>query len=185
MHHPLCQHETGAQRLARPSQHRVPVPCLAFDKAVRRLGAIAQQIRAEILRHLVGDRPGRVGHRVDHRVGEPGERHARRVDNVYLRVPFPGDFLGERGGRDGKDAANGRPDWLTVEQQWQTARPGLAHLRLGVETFTQCRACAAPRRLARVERLVFEDLSENVAHQNCVIVRRSTGSGAAGPGAAS
>ena len=84
----------------------------------------------------------------------------------------------------GERAANRRPDRLAVEQQREAARPGLADMRPGVETLTQCRARAAPRRLARIERLVFEDLGENVAHQNYVIVRRSKGSGAAGPWAA-
>jgi hypothetical protein len=54
-------------------------------------------------------------------------------------------------------------------------------MRPGVETFTQSRACAASRRLARVERLVSKDLSENVAHQNDVIVRRNKGASVAAP----
>ncbi len=67
-----------------------------FNQAFRRMRAIAQQVRAEILRHLVGDRPGRIRHRVDHRIGKPGERHARRVDKFHLRVPLVGDFSGQR-----------------------------------------------------------------------------------------
>jgi hypothetical protein len=56
MHDALPQHEAGAQRVACPGQDRIPVPRLRFDKAVRRLGAIAQQIGTEILHHLIGDR---------------------------------------------------------------------------------------------------------------------------------
>ena len=54
-----------------------------------------------------------------------------------------------------------------------------ADMRAGVESLAQLRPRAAARRLARIERLVFEDLGENVAHQNSVIVRRKNGGGTA------
>ena len=55
-------------------------------------------------------------------------------------------------------------------------------MRLAVEPLAQRGARAAACRVARVEWLVFEDLSENVAHQNDVIVRRNKGASVASPG---
>ena len=65
---------------------------------------------------------------------------------------------------------------LPSSSQRERARRGLADMRRLVESLAQGRARAAARRLARVERLVFEDFGENVAHQNnYVIVRRKKG----------
>ena len=52
------QHEARAEFLMRPGQHRVPMLRLPRHQSRRRLGAIAQQIGAEIFRHLVGHRRG-------------------------------------------------------------------------------------------------------------------------------
>ncbi len=182
MHDALRQHETGAGRRPRPGQHRIPRADLACDQPFRRRGAIAQQIRAEIFRHLLGHRVRHIRHRVDHRVGEPRQRHARRVDQRRLRVPLLGDFFRERGGRGGKRTARRRLDRFAVKQQREAAVRGLADMRLAIEPLSQCGARAAACRLARVERLVFKDLSENVAHQNDVIVRRNKGASVAAPG---
>ncbi len=166
----------------RPGQHRIPSLRLPLDQAGRRRGAIAQQIRTEILRHLAGHRLRRIRHRVDHRIGEPGERHARRIDQLGLRVPLSRDRLCKRCRRCCECAPRRRLYRLTIKQQREAARLGFAHMRLAVESLAQFRPRATARRLARVEGLVFENLSENIAHQDHVIVRRNKGGRAADPG---
>src|ERR1035441_5431050 len=71
--------------------------------------------------------------------------------------------------------ATGWPGWS------QEAGLGFADMRLAVESLAQFRPRTAARRLARVERLVFEDLGENLTHQDHVIVRRNKGGSAARP----
>ncbi len=88
MHDALRQHETRAEGLMRPGEHRVPALRLALDQAGRRLGAVEQQIAAEIVFDLGGDRLRPLGHRIDHRIGQPRQRHARRIDDLGLRIPF-------------------------------------------------------------------------------------------------
>ena len=101
VHDALRQHEARAEPFARPGQHRVPGLRLLLDQAGGRFGAIEQQISAKIFCDLVCDRLRRFADRVDHRIGEPRERHARRIDHVGLRIPFRGDGLreGARGRR--------------------------------------------------------------------------------------
>ena len=43
------------------------------------------------------------------------------------------------------------------------------------ESLAQLRPRATARRLSRVERLIFKNLGENIAHQNHVIVHRNKG----------
>ena len=125
------------------------------------------------MRHLVRHRFCMLHHRVDHRIGEPRERHARRVDHVYLRIPFLRDFLGERARRGSERALCRCAHRLVVEQDWVTIT--LAHrfadMRLAIEALAQDRAPAAARRLPRVVRLVFENLGKNITHEARVIVR--------------
>jgi hypothetical protein len=116
------------------------------------------------------------------RVGEPGERHARRIDHVGLRVPLIRDRLCKRCRRCCECAPRRGFYRLAIEQQREAAGLGLADMRLAVESLAQFRPRATARRLARIERLVFENLGKNVAHQNRVIVRRNKGGSAAGPG---
>ena len=96
MHNTLCHYETRAEHLACPVEHRIPTPRLLVDKSARRLGAIKQHIGGEIPSDLVGNGLWRLADRVDHRIGEPGERHSARVDHIGLRIPFRRQGLRER-----------------------------------------------------------------------------------------
>ena len=92
-HHAFAEHEARAERLARPGEHRVPVLRLLGDEPLRRVGAIADEIGAEIFRDFLGDRLGVRRDAVDDRVGKPRERHGGGIDALALRVPFGGDRL--------------------------------------------------------------------------------------------
>ena len=167
MHHAFGEHEARAERVARPVHHRVPVPALQRDQAIGLRRAIEQHVGAEIVLDLGGDRRGRRRHAVDDRVGEPRERHGRRIDHLLLRAPFGGDRLRERL-RPARPAACAR----ACAPRGRRAAPGsrprcvLAGRGLLVEPRAQLRAHVAPRRLHRIERLVGENVLENVAHRS-------------------
>jgi len=114
-----------------------------------------------------------LGHCVDHRIGEPRERHPRRIDDLFLRVPFLREVFGQ-GFRRGRECTACRGfDRLAIEQDRETGalvRPDMHFLE---EAIAQIRAAALTRRHHRIERLVFENLGENVPHHDTVIVRRN------------
>ena len=120
MHDAFGQHKSRAELLARPIDNRVPMLLLACDQTGRRRGAIEQQVGAQVFFNLGRDRLRRGRNAVDDRVGEPGERHHRRVDPVLLRVPFDGQSLGQHPRRRGQVPPRGRPHRPAVEQHRQS-----------------------------------------------------------------
>ena len=118
---PAASTKRAPSFVARPCEHRIPVPRLPRDQTRRRVGAIEQQIGAEIFRDLLRHRRRRIGDRVDDRVGEPRQRHRGRIDHVALRVPFRRDRFGERARRRGQRAARRRSHRLAVEQDREAA----------------------------------------------------------------
>ena len=125
---------------------------------------------ADIL-DLVGNRPRRVAHRIDDGVGQPCQRHARRMDHVALRIPFAGDCFGKFVCRRVQRAPRRRFNRFPVEQD----RTALTDMRGFVEPLAQIRPQGVAHRFNRVQRLVFEYLGKYVAHQVIVIVRRNNG----------
>ena len=129
------------------------------------------QIGSQIFLDLVGNGPWRVAHRIDNGVGQPCQRHARRIDDVALRIPFARDCFGKFACRRIQYAPRRRLNRFPVEQD----RTALTDMRGFVEPLAQIRPPAAPHRFNRVKRLVFEYLGKYVAHQMIVIVRRNNG----------
>ena len=122
VHHPLRQHEARAERVARPGEHRVPCAGLPCNKPLRSFGAIAQEIGGEKLRARRRPlRPDRDA--VDDGVGEPRQRHPRRVDDVALRLPFGRERLRQRARGRGERAARGRPHRTAVEKDAERPSP--------------------------------------------------------------
>src|SRR6185437_17181220 len=89
------------------------------------------------------------------------------------------DGLGQRPARRGERASRRRLDRLAVKQQRKLLAGLITDVGALIKSFAQLRPRAAPRRLARIERLVFENLGENLSHRIHVIVRRNTGGTAA------
>ena len=84
---------------------------------------------------------------IDDRIGEPRQRHPRRIDQSLLRVPFGGERLGQRSGRRGEDAAPRGAHRFAVELHGMTAGHGRGR-RPGVETPPQRRPHGAAHRLS-------------------------------------
>ena len=120
-HHALAQHEARAERVARPGDQRVPMLRLALDQPVRAAGAIADQIGAEELGDLGLHRVGRIGDAVDDGIGEPRERHRRRIDELALRLPFVRQRLRQRLRGRRQRPARRRPHRPAVEQHGVSA----------------------------------------------------------------
>ena len=138
----------------------------------RRVGAIEQEVGAEICDDLLGDRVLRRADAVDDGIGQPGERHARRVDHVALRLPLGRERLGER-------SASARPARRAPACAPACRRAAIAppQPRRAEEAPPQLRPQAAARRLGGIERLMGEDLFEHVAHGQChVCLRQPFGS---------
>ena len=97
----------SARRVFRRAHSTIGSQCCRWlaTRAVRPGGAIEQQVGAEVFLDLGRDRCGRRRNAVDDRVGEPGERHRRRVDLVLLRVPFRGQRLRQLAHRRGQQGA--------------------------------------------------------------------------------
>ena len=117
----------------------------------------------KIFLDLGGDRSGRGHHAIDDRIGEACERHRRRIDLVALGIPFRGQRLSQLARRRGQRPPRGRPHRPAVEQHREAFRP-FADRHRPVEPRPELRAHVSPRGLARVERLVLENLLENVPH---------------------
>ena len=84
---PSRQHEARTEIIARPVEHRIPSSaCRSTRPPGRRRDRTGDRSRG-ILR---SPRPpaAALGHAVDDRIGEPRQRHARRIDHVCLRIPF-------------------------------------------------------------------------------------------------
>jgi signal transduction histidine kinase len=161
--HAFTQDEARPKGIARPGEDRIPVLRLLADQAVGIAGAIADEIRAEIFRDLLRDRRGIRRDTVDDRIGEPRERHGGGVDALALRLPLGGDRRAERPHRRRQRAAGRRLHGAAVEQH-RVRRP-LTRLRGRIESLAQVRAHVAPRRLDGIERLIAEQVFENVAHE--------------------
>jgi len=162
-HHPLRQHEARAEGFVRPGKDRIPRVGLSGDEPFGSFGAVAHEIGGEIFLRFRGHRGRRIGDAVEDRIGQAGERHFRRVDDVALRLPFGGERRGQRAGGRGQRPARRCLHRAAVEQDAEAA---LAFRNLGppIEPPAQLRPHGAPRRLGRVERLLGENLLEQVAH---------------------
>jgi hypothetical protein len=160
----LGQHEARPEVVARPIEHRAPLLLLARLQALGGIGAIDQKIGAEKFLDFGRDRLRLPLHAVNDRIGEPGERHARRIDHVALRLPFGGDRFGKRPRRRGEWLARRRAHRPAVEQDRKFIRP-LAHMGALIEARPQLRPGGAPRRLRGIEHLRFKNVLEDVAHE--------------------
>ena len=119
---PSRQHEARTELVGRPAHDRIPCRALLRDQPCRAIGAVEQQIGAEVLddvrRHLVAP----FGNAVDDAVGEPRQRHARRIDGLGLRVPFPPQRIGNRRPGRASTRPRGRPHRLAVQRDREAFR---------------------------------------------------------------
>ena len=88
--------------VAGPGDHRVPVRLLRLGQAFRAVGAIEQQVRAQILLDLLSDRTWRIDDTIDDGIGKTRQRHLARVDHILLRIPFIRNVLRQRARRRGE-----------------------------------------------------------------------------------
>ena len=116
MHDALCEHESRTEFLTRPNKNRVPRRRLFFDETGRRIGAIAQQVCAEIFRNLLGNRSWHIANCVNRRIGQSRERHVRRINQLFLCVPFRRNRMCERTRGRGERITRRRLHRLAVEQ---------------------------------------------------------------------
>ncbi len=139
-------------------------------RAGRRIGAIAQQIRAEIFRDLVCDRlPA-------HRGRASITALASRVSGI--RAGSITSFCVSHSAamasasatrRRGQRAPRRRLHRFAVEQYLdRTALRRIGDLRAFVEALAQVRPRRPARRFRRVERLIFENLGKNLAHWDSI-----------------
>src|SRR5215831_209163 len=157
--------ETGAERRVSPVEDRIPMARLARYQALRRRGAVADEIGAKIFDNLTRHFVPRGGNAVDDGVGEPRHWHSGRVDELGLGVPLRSDCLRKRPARRRQHAARRRLYRTPIERD-REARRVVTHLDLFVETALES-AHIAPRRLRRVDRLQplqGKNLFEHVAH---------------------
>ena len=119
--HPLRRARSARRARRAPRRGPDPSAAPAAQPALRTFGAIEHQIGGEILSDFRRDRRGRIGDAVDDGVGEPRERHVRRIDDLALRLPFRGQRLGQRARGRGQRAARRRPHRTAVEQDAVTA----------------------------------------------------------------
>ena len=139
------------------------MPRLALAQPLRRSGAIEQQIGREIFLDFGRDRAGRIGHAVDDRIGQPRQRHLRRIDHLPLRLPFRGNRLRKRQRRRGEQPARRRAHRLVVERSPHSRRRPPAAVAMRIETPPQRRPRAAARRRHRIVG-VWDGL-EQIAHR--------------------
>jgi hypothetical protein len=136
---------------------------LPRDQAGGAGSTIEHEIAGEIPFDLVRHDRRHVGHTIDDGIGEPRERHFCRIDDVALGVPFGGQRLRQHALRRRQRAARRGLHRPPVKND---AEPPVGVLHLGplVEPAPQLRPHGAPRRLHRIERRVFENVLEQVAH---------------------
>ena len=161
-HHAFGQREARAELLARPIEHRIPQRGLSRGEA-RDIGPVDQQVGGEIFADFGRDRRRRRPHAVEDRVREAGERHARRIDVLALRLPFVRNRLGKRACRDGERMPRRRFYRPAVEQEPELAL-GFPDPGRSIEPPRQLRPPRPARGFHGVDRLAAEEIVEDVAH---------------------
>src|SRR5262249_928751 len=160
----LRQHKACPERLARPGDQRVPGRRLTGNQFFRALSAIEDEIGSEIFLDFRRNRLRGVGDAVDDRIGEARQRHGGWADGLALRAAFCGQGFGKRKRRRGKRSARRCLHRPSIERETE-APLAFRNADLLVKAAPQLRARAAARRLGWIERLVAEQLLENVAHR--------------------
>ena len=108
-----------AQRLARPSQNRVPVPRLHLLQFLRRPGAVTQMIAASERDDVARDGVKTVSDGVNRGVGEARQRHRAGLDHRALLRPLGGDCFSKRVRWQKKCPLLRRFDGAAIEQDME------------------------------------------------------------------
>ena len=116
-HDAVSDMERRAQHLARPCKNRVPRLRLAADQFGRPSRPVAEEVAAGILDDVRPHLRLPPHDAIDGGIGEPRERHGRRVDAVGLSLPLGGNGIGQRARRQQELLLGRCPHRLAVEEK--------------------------------------------------------------------
>jgi len=163
MHDPFGENKMGAERICRPKQHGIPKGCFPCNQRLRMTGAIEQKIGPKIFRNVLCDCFDPVDHGIDDAVREPGHRHRHGIDDLFLRLPFCSNGVGDLPGRCDQSTRRGRADRLVIEGNGK-ATGRFDDAGMGVEALPTRPPRRAPHRLLRIKRRFSRHFIEQFTH---------------------